>query len=199
MVVHNMCWYGVEDVLVCDAMIEKQVESCSIFIARPLRRNQRIVERCLSLCSPYVLLYLLCSWEWTINWHWKTCWYVISKSCFQVLNKFKALYSNFLLSTEGNWTPSQMWLNGMLNPSYPTVENLVDNLDYSAEFCGVDWSRVTFTIWKQWSLVVLILLNKLYFISLIYWNLRLKLELIFFWWSKNIYKNWFLGHEQNVT
>ena len=179
MVVQNMCWYGVEDVLVCDAMIGKQVESCSIFIARPLRRNQRIVERCLSLFSPYVLLYLLCSWGWTINWHWKTCWYVISKSCFQVLNEFKALYSNFILSTEGNWTPSQKWLNGMLNPSYPTVENLVYNLDYSAEFCGVDWSRVTFTIWKQWSLVVLILLNKLYFISLIYWNLRLKLELIF--------------------
>ena len=31
-----------------------------------------------------------------------------------------------------------MWLNGMLNPSYPTVENLVDNLDDSAEFYGVD-------------------------------------------------------------
>ena len=148
--------------------------------------NRKIVERCLSLFSSYVLLYLLCSWGWTINWHWKTCRYVISSFCFQALNEFKTLHSNYLLRTEGNWTPSQMWLNGMLNPSYPTVENLVDNLDDSAEFYGVDWSRATFTIQKQWSLVILNLLNKLCFTSLIYWNLRLKLELIYFWCSKNI-------------
>ena len=35
----------------------------------------------------------------------------------QALNEFKELHNNHLLRTEGNWTPNQMWLNGMLNPS----------------------------------------------------------------------------------
>ena len=34
--------YGLEDVLVCDVMIGKRGESCSIFIAGPSTRNQRI-------------------------------------------------------------------------------------------------------------------------------------------------------------
>ena len=56
----------------------------------------------------------------------------------QALNEFKELHNNHPLRTEGNWTPNQMWLNGMLNPSNPLAENLVDNLVDKAESCGFD-------------------------------------------------------------
>ena len=56
----------------------------------------------------------------------------------QALNEFKELHNNHLLRTEGNWTPNQMWLNGMLNPSNPLAENLVDNLVDKAESYGFD-------------------------------------------------------------
>ena len=46
----------------------------------------------------------------------------------QALNEFKELRNNHPWHREGNWTPNQVWLNGMLNPSNPSAENLVDNL-----------------------------------------------------------------------
>ena len=39
---------------------------------------------------------------------------------------------------KGNWTHNQMWWNGILNPSNPLAENLVNNLGDNAEFYGVD-------------------------------------------------------------
>ena len=39
---------------------------------------------------------------------------------------------------KGNWTHNQMWLNGILSPSNPLAENLVNNLADNAEFYGVD-------------------------------------------------------------
>ena len=56
----------------------------------------------------------------------------------QALKKFKELHNNHPLRKEGNWTPNQMWLNGMLNPSNSLAENLVDKLVDTAEFYGVD-------------------------------------------------------------
>ena len=56
----------------------------------------------------------------------------------QALNELEELHNNHPLRTEGNWTPNQMWLNGMLNPSNPLAEKIVENLFDNAESYGVD-------------------------------------------------------------
>ena len=63
---------------------------------------------------------------------------VFFQRIIQALNEFKELHNNHSLGTEGSWTPNQMWLNDMLNPSNPLVENLVDNLVDKADLFGVD-------------------------------------------------------------
>ena len=37
----------------------------------------------------------------------------------QVFNEFRELYNNHQLRMESNWTPNQMWLCWMVNPSNP--------------------------------------------------------------------------------
>ena len=56
----------------------------------------------------------------------------------QALNQLKELHSNHPLRTKDNWTPNQMGLNGIINPSNPLAENLIDNLVDNAEFYGAD-------------------------------------------------------------
>lgn len=56
----------------------------------------------------------------------------------QVLNEFEELYNNHQLQTESNWTPDQMWLNGMLTLSNPLAENLIDNDIHNANVNRMD-------------------------------------------------------------
>ena len=128
--------YGVENVLVCDAMVEKRGEGPSSFIAVPSTRNQQIerlwrdVFRCVIHMFYYIFYALkdeqLIDIENPVDM--LALRLVFLRRINQALNEFKELHNNHLLRTEGNWTPNQMWLNGMLNLSNPLAENLVDNL-----------------------------------------------------------------------
>ena len=54
------------------------------------------------------------------------------------LSEFKALYNDHRLSTERNWTPNQIWHNGMLNPNNPlSFENGADE-DIVSDHYGED-------------------------------------------------------------
>lgn len=59
----------------------------------------------------------------------------------QALNEFEELHNNHQLQTESNWTPDQMWLNGMLSLSNPLAENLIDNDIHNANVNGMDAKR----------------------------------------------------------
>ena len=45
----------------------------------------------------------------------------------KALNDFAEAFNNHALSTEGNWTPYQMWINGMLHASNPLAHESLDN------------------------------------------------------------------------
>ena len=53
--------HGVENVLVCDAIVAARGEGRASFIAGPSTRNQRIerLERSIPMCLSYTLLYFL--------------------------------------------------------------------------------------------------------------------------------------------
>ena len=138
--------YGLENVLVCDAMVEKLGEGRSNFIAQPSTRNQRIeilwkdVFSCVIRIFYYIFYALegeqLIDIENPVDM--LALRPVFLQRIIQALNEFKELHNNHSLRTEGSWTPNQMWLNDMLNPSNPLVENLVDNLVDNADLFGVD-------------------------------------------------------------
>ena len=138
--------YGLENVLVCDAMVEKLGEGRSNFIAEPSTRNQRIemlwrdVFRCVIRIFYYIFYALedeqLIDIENPVDM--LALRPVFLQRIIQALNEFKELHNNHSLGTEDSWTPNQTWLNDMLNPSNPLVENLVDNLVDNADLFGVD-------------------------------------------------------------
>ena len=139
--------YGVENVLVCDAMTKKREEGCSSFIAGPSTRNQRIERlwRDVLRCVIHMFYYIFYAREdeQLIDIENPVDMLALSlvflRRINQALNELKELHNNHPLRTEGNWTPNQMWLNGMLNPSNPLAENIVENLvDILAESYGVD-------------------------------------------------------------
>ena len=137
---------GLENVLVCDAMVEKRGEGRSNFIAEPSTRNQRIeilwrdIFRCIIHIFYYIFYALedeqLIDIENPVDM--LALRPVFLQRIIQALNEFKELHNNHSLGTEGSWTPDQMWLNGMLNPSNPSAENLVDNFVDNADLFGVD-------------------------------------------------------------
>ena len=169
-------------------MGEKWGEGRSSFIAGPSARDQRIerlwrdVFRCVFHMFYYIFYALedeqLIDIENTVD---MLALRLFLRRINQALNEFKELRSNHPWHTESNWTPNQVSLNGMLNPSNPLAENLVDNLVDNAESYGV-YPEGPSPLSLSWtSQMILNLFNKLCFTGLIYWNLQLRWELIFLW------------------
>ena len=42
------------------------------------------------------------------------------------LNEFSEAFNNHAVSTEGNWTPSQMWIDGMIRSNNPLAHRDID-------------------------------------------------------------------------
>ena len=45
----------------------------------------------------------------------------------KALNDFAEAFNNHAVSTEGNWTPNQMWINGMLHANNPLAHGSLDD------------------------------------------------------------------------
>ena len=138
--------YGVENVLICDAMVEKRGEGRGSFIAGSSHRNQRIerlwrdVFRC--VCSFFY--YTFYSMElWGIlnvedDLHLYVLHSVFLPKVNHSLNEFLNMYNNHKLSTENYLTPNQIWNIDMGDPNNPLASHQVDPVPYDLDTYAED-------------------------------------------------------------
>ena len=137
---------GVENVLVCDAMVQFRGEGRASFIAGPSTHNQRIerlwrdVYRC--VCHLYYYTFYSMESSGLLNVedsvHLFTLHTVFIPRINKALNDFAEAFNNHAVSTEGNWTPNQMWINGMLHANNPLAHGSLDDEPDDPEIYGYD-------------------------------------------------------------
>ena len=141
--------FGVENVLVCDYMTEVCSENRGSFIAGASTRNQRIerlwrdVFRC--VCVIFYHTFYAMEQMQILNpensIHLFALHLVFCPRINVSFKEFVETHNNHSLSTEHNWTPNQIRVNGMMNPDNPLVhgaldDDCVDDLDH--ELYGYD-------------------------------------------------------------
>ena len=111
---------GVKNFLVCDAMVQFQGEGRDSFIAVPSTHNQRIerlwreVYRCVCHISYYTFYAMEASGLLNVEdpIHLFTLHTIFIRRINKALEDFSEAFNNHAVSTEGNSTPYQMWMNG---------------------------------------------------------------------------------------
>jgi len=53
-------------------------------------------------------------------------------------NQFMEAFNNHKVSTEQNWSPYQMWVNGMLHPDNPLAKGDLDSIEDDLDMYGYD-------------------------------------------------------------
>jgi hypothetical protein len=119
--------YGVENVLICDAMVSYRGEGRGSFIAGSSTRNQRIerlwrdVFRCVCLVYYYTFYAMeqtgILDLENPI--HMFALHLVYKPRINLSLQEFMQAFNNHRLSTQHGWTPNQIWINGMMDQTNP--------------------------------------------------------------------------------
>ena len=125
---------GVENVLVCDAMIQYRGEGRASFIAGPSTHNQRIerlwreVYRC--VCHLYYYTFYAMESSGILNVEDPIQLFALHTIFIPRVNnslrEFSEAFNNHAVSTEGNWTPYQIWMNGMMHANNPLAHGDVD-------------------------------------------------------------------------
>ena len=138
--------HGVENVLVCEAMVAKQGADRGSFIAGSSTRNQRIerlwrdVFRCVAVAFYYAFYAMeqtgILDVENPI--HLFALHLVYLPRINYALEELKKLYNDHRLSSEQNWTPNQIWSNGLLNINNPLAMDMLDDDPDSIDFYGDD-------------------------------------------------------------
>lgn len=54
------------------------------------------------------------------------------------LNEFSEAFNNHAVSTEGNWAPSQIWINGMIHSNNPLAHGNIDEEPADVQLYGYD-------------------------------------------------------------
>ena len=138
--------YGVENVMVCDAMIEKRGPGRGSYIAGSSTRNQRIERlwRDVFRCVAVIFYYSFYGMEQSgmLDIEDPVCMFALHLALLPrinfALNEFKESYNNHRLRTERNWTPNQIWINGILNSDNPLANDLLDDAVEDIDFYGMD-------------------------------------------------------------
>lgn len=128
---------GVENVLVCDKMVEVRGEGRGSFIAGPSTHNQRIERlwrdlfRC--VCMSYYYTFYGMESTGLLNpdnsIHLFALHLVYVRRINKSLSQFMEAFNHHKVSTEGNWSPYQMWANGMMHPNNPLAQGQLDSVE----------------------------------------------------------------------
>ena len=137
---------GVENVLVCDAMNEARGENRGSFIAGPSTRNQRIerlwrdVFRGVLHLYYYIFYGMEDSGLLNLNnpIHMFALQLVFLPRISYNLHEYWKAFNNHSIRTEKNWTPNQMWMNGMMDENNPLANGILDDDPDSLEWYGDD-------------------------------------------------------------
>lgn len=138
--------YGVENTAVCDATVATRGEGRGSFIAGSSTRNQRIerlwrdVFRCVCHIFYYVFYALkqtgLLDLENSI--HMFVLQYIFLPRINHALSEWMDCFNNHPVETEHNWSPNQMWFNGMTNSANPLANGDLDDEPDDIPFYGED-------------------------------------------------------------
>ena len=118
--------HGVENVSICDAMVQTRGEGRNSFLAGPSTRNQRIERlwRDVFRCVCHFFYYLFYGMEQSgildldNSLHMFALHIVFLQRINFALCEFKEMFNNHRLRTEKNSTPNQLWLEGITNPAW---------------------------------------------------------------------------------
>ena len=135
-----------ENVLVCDAMVEARGEGRGSFIAGPSTRNQRIERlwRDVFRCVCHLFYYVFYAMEDTglLNVDNATDMFALHLTFLPRINlalhEYMEAFNHHKVRTANHWSPYQMWVNGMLNEDNPLVHGQLDEDPDDLEFYGVD-------------------------------------------------------------
>ena len=115
--------YGVENVQVCDAIVEVRGEG----IAGPSTRNQRIerllrdVFRC--VCHLFYYVFYALEDSGLLNIKNPMDLFALHLTIIPRINlalhEFMEAFNHHKVGTENHWSPCQMWVNGMLSEENP--------------------------------------------------------------------------------
>jgi hypothetical protein len=125
---------GVENVLVCDAMVKVRGEGRGSFIAGPSTHNQRIERlwRDVFRCVCHLYYYTFYAMEATgilqidEPVHLFALHLVFIPRINKTLSEFMEAFNHHKVRTEKHWSPIQMWTNGMLHGDNPLARGLLD-------------------------------------------------------------------------
>ena len=136
----------VENVLVCDAMVQARGEGKGSFIAGSSTHNQRIerlwhdVYRC--VCNLFYNVFYGMEFSGILNiedpLHILTLNLIYIPRINMALSELITACNHHGVRTEANWAPYQMWVNGMMHVDNPLSHGQLEENPDDIEFYGYD-------------------------------------------------------------
>lgn len=127
-------------------MVQFRGEGRASFIAGPSTHNQRIerlwreVYRC--VCHLYYYTFYAMESSGFLNVEDPTQLFALHTIFIPRINnsliEFSEAFNNHAVSAEGNWTPYQMWMNGMMRANNPHAHGDIDAEPHDIELYGCD-------------------------------------------------------------